>query len=141
MKKLSSPVSSRHRRRGVTLLEILMALAILGFAWAAISRLTANGMKIGLRTEGDALAAMHCQSLMNAVLSGAIPLQNSSDQTLPGDENWLWSMRLAEMDQRATDLVTVRVTVQSRHRALTKCRCTLVQTVHVGALQKSGALP
>jgi general secretion pathway protein I len=86
-------ISSQHSvRRGLSLLEVLAALAIFLFSLVALGRLISIGSdnvrEIQCLGQGSLLA----QSRMAEVLAGSIALASQSDATCDEDSDWTWSM-------------------------------------------------
>lgn len=106
------PVSLRGRspRAGMTLFEVIIALAILFGALAVIGQLIATGSRAAVRTEMHSKATLLCQSKLAEVVAGALPLQPAAG--LPVDEyhpDWVWSLEVAPGPH--PDLLLVAVTV------------------------------
>ncbi len=91
-KALSTAAASG--RSGLTLIEVLVALAIFLLSYVAIIRLISLGedqaLEIRWQSEGTRLA----QSKMAEVVAGVIPLLSQSDQPFDntGSSAWNWSM-------------------------------------------------
>ena len=100
----------RPRLRGVSLLEVILALAILAGAMAAIGEL----VRIGVRHAGNArdltAGQLHCQSIMDQLTSGALPMGAAADVPLPFDPEWAYSIEV----QSQTLQGLMRVTVVAR---------------------------
>ncbi len=96
-------------RRGLTLLEVVLAVAILGFSLAAISQL----MWIGYRSAADARARTElillCDTKMAELAAGVLPLASTSGQTIPDAPDWLYLVDVQNSDQ--IGLLSVTVTV------------------------------
>lgn len=104
------PTLQRHERVGLTLLEVLISLAILGAALTAIGQITSNGVTAGLRCEQETEAAWRCQSQVDLLLAGTEPIREVRSQLLADDRRWQWSATIAPaMDQ---SLVTLTVVVE-----------------------------
>lgn len=105
------PAISRPRaaRRGLTLLEVLLSVAILGLALAVIGNLTGGGVRAALRCEHDAEAATRCQSQLDLLLAGATPLRESRWQPCEDDARWEWSVSIEPSVTPTVAQVTVAV--------------------------------
>ncbi len=67
-------------RRGLTLLEVILALAILAGAVAVLSQLSWSGLE-NARLAGDTIAAqLMAESLMAELIAGIHPLESMHDQ-------------------------------------------------------------
>lgn len=101
-------------RRGFSLLEVILALMILGMALASLGELARLGLRNGVVACDRNQAALLCESRMAEILAaGTIPdavegeeLDNPTDPTGP---TWLCSVTVESTDQDS--LMAVRVTV------------------------------
>lgn len=79
-------------RRGLTLLEVVVSLAIFLFSLAAITHLISlssqNVMMANLRSQ----AGLMCQSKLAELLSGAIPFDSSGYASFPENPEWQWKV-------------------------------------------------
>ena len=96
-------------RTGLTLLEVLVSLAILGGALTAIGRLTSNGVTAALRCEHDTDAALRCRSQLDLLLAGTAPIRDVSWQAFADDPQWRWSATLSPAADRQLATLTVAV--------------------------------
>ena len=98
-------------RRGLSLLEVLVALAIFLMSITAIGHLVniagAQALDAAQRNE----AARLCQSQLNRVLAGDVPLSSNGDTPFEENANYTWSVN-AEQNSSVNGLwnVTVKVT-------------------------------
>lgn len=100
----------RPVRRGLSLLEVLIALAIFLFSLVAVSRLVDMGADLAVEIDQRSHAAMLAQSKLAEINAGAIPLTGTGDAPCDGDDgDWLWRMT-AEADN-IPGLYRVTVTV------------------------------
>lgn len=113
---LSNTRNCRRQRAGITLLEVLVALAIFLISLAAISQLVEYASDNALRARYQNTASRLAASKMAEVEAGVIAVSTSSggDFTEEGDPNWNW-----EVDTYASEVanlynVTVRVYRQLR---------------------------
>lgn len=119
--------ASRRRtiraRRGLTLLEILLSLALLGGAMAAVSQLITTGTQAAVQSRLRSQAILLCETKMAEVVAGAVPLQVVSGATMPeATPDWTWSLVMGPGPR--TDVLQVQVTVshQSRRAGYTLTR-------------------
>jgi type II secretion system protein I len=96
----------------LSLLEVMLALAILGTTLAIIGELTRLGTRSAARARDLSTAQIHCESLMAQVVSGLIPPTSTGqavldDPNAPGD--WLYTVAVEQVDQQG--LLAVKVTV------------------------------
>jgi prepilin-type N-terminal cleavage/methylation domain-containing protein len=80
-------------RRGLTLLEVLVALAIFLFSFVVVCQMIQSGARGGLRSKRSTQAALLCEAKMEAIVAGAQPLQAVSQQPLDGAAaGWVYSV-------------------------------------------------
>ncbi|MEX0703285.1 MAG: prepilin-type N-terminal cleavage/methylation domain-containing protein [Planctomycetales bacterium] len=97
-------------RRGLTLFEVIVALAILLGSMAVLGQLISTGSRAAVRTDMHTRATLLCQAKLAEVLSGAVPLQPV--EGMPVDEftpDWLWGLEV--LPGPHPDLLVVAVTV------------------------------
>lgn len=104
---------SSSPRRGLSLLEVLVALAIFLFSLAALSQLVEIGSNSARDVQWLGQASMIAQSRMSAVMAGIVPLSGQPESSCDEDSDWMWSMEAELAD--APGLYRVKVTV-SRQR-------------------------
>lgn len=78
-------------QRGMTLLEVVLALAIFFGAVAALAQLTWNGTRAALQARFKAQAVIRCETKLAELVSGAELLQSQSNIPFPDDSAWTWS--------------------------------------------------
>ena len=83
-------------RRGITLYEVVLALAIFSGSMAAISQIIATGTRAAVQSRLQSQAMLLCQSKMAEVVSGAVPPKAGGESafTEPGLEGWTYSITL-----------------------------------------------
>lgn len=96
-------------RRGFTLLEVLLALAILVGSLATIGELTRMGLQNAHRAAASATAQLLCESKLAEITSG-ITAPTSAPPT-PLDDTGLWQYSVAVEPTADASLLVVRVTV------------------------------
>lgn len=96
-------------RRGFTLFEVLLALAILVGSLATIGELTRMGLQNAHRAAASATAQLLCESKLAEITSG-ITAATSAPPT-PLDETGLWQYSVAVEPTADASLLVVRVTV------------------------------
>lgn len=112
---MNAPKRFSHRpspnRRGLTLLEVLISLAIFLGALAAISQLIGIGSRAAVQAQLRTQAMIKCQSKLAEVLAGAQPMETVSLAAF-GDENenWKWSLNVEPGTYES--LLKLTVTVQ-----------------------------
>lgn len=121
--RLQQRLSRRYSRTrgGLTLLEVLVSLAILGGVVAAIGPLTSNALRAAVRAEGETEAAVRCQSQLDAILSGVLPMQATAPTVWPDDPRWSWSVDLVPHSTPMLSLLTVIVQREDAERSGVRC--------------------
>lgn len=100
---------SRERRAGLSLVEVLVAVVILGAGLTAATGLLARGAALAGRIQADTEAASRCQSLMESWLSGATRKRSSGWTAFADDEQWEWAASLAPTTTPGLSLLTIAV--------------------------------
>ena len=97
-------------RAGLTLLEVLVALAIFLLALGGISHLLSFAGERALEVQTRNQAARLCQSKLAEVLSGVLPLSTQGDTPFEEDPNYHWSLT-AEQQGAIPNLWTITIKV------------------------------
>jgi len=100
----------RSRRPGFTLLEVLLALAILVGSLATIGVLVDQGFKNAHRTTAISKAQLYCESKLAEISAGVVLPAPVSAAPLDVDPEWSYSVE-ATPDAVDPALLSVRVTV------------------------------
>src|SRR5437868_2461188 len=95
-------------RRGLTLLEVIVSLAIFLMALVALVRLVTMGHERALDVEQQSEGLRRCQSKLTEVLIGAVPLNSQAGVAFDDDPNWTWSLD-CETQGTVTNLWNVQV--------------------------------
>jgi general secretion pathway protein I len=95
------PVFSAQNRRselraGLTLLEIILALALFFGALAALSQMTWNASRAAVQARLKTQAILRCEAKLAEILAGVEPLQMKSQQPFPDNSQWVYSVLVAE---------------------------------------------
>jgi type II secretion system protein I len=104
-------VRSQSRHSGVSLLEVLIALAIFLLCFAAIGKLVEVGTDNALNTRFQNTATRLAISKMHEVEIGAIPVSSggSGDFSADGDDGWQWTVTSSATEIANVYAVTVTV--------------------------------
>lgn len=114
-------------RRGITLLEVVISLAIFMVALAALNQLVNIGSERALQVQLQAKASLLCQSKLAEMTVGAEPLNGVGWTAIDGeDEGWQWS---AEAKEQMAGLYAVRVSVKFETPMQLLTECSLGQMV------------
>jgi prepilin-type N-terminal cleavage/methylation domain-containing protein len=102
------PGTSAHRRAGLSLIEVLLALAILLLSLAPIARLVDMGADDVLEAQFQIRASRLAQAKMSEVMSGYTQLSSSSG-SFDTDPDWNWTLTAEQ--QGVPNLYNVSVVV------------------------------
>ena len=97
-------------RRGFTLLEILVCLAVLGMGVALIVEITQVAARRSQRVEEDTTVQIACQNMMNSILSGNMTATIGVSIPIPEAPNWETTIEL--LDGPIDKIVAIRITAQ-----------------------------
>jgi general secretion pathway protein I len=100
------------QRSGLSLLEVILALAILAMSVALLSQITKQSTDNGLMAQRLATAQMLCESKMSEVLAGAIPLTATPWTPITDSlRNGNWNYQIQTVTAQQKDMVGVRLSV------------------------------
>ena len=110
-----APKGDQHSRNGLSLLEVMLAIAILGGSIVAIGELIRIGTLSAANARDLTQAQLLCESKINEVLTGgaelnAVTTQQFDPTVTPGSEEWTYSIEVGQTDYEG--VMSVRVTVQ-----------------------------
>ena len=100
------PLSTRH---GLTLLETILALAILGVSMAVVGELVRIGARHAATARDLTTAQIHCESILNEIAAGAIAPSSVEGQPCEFDNEWVYSVATSTVSQPG--VIAVEVTV------------------------------
>lgn len=106
----SAGAPGRFARSGLSLLEVLLAMAIFMISLAAIGTLVDRGTTDAADAAGTTAATRLAQSKMAEVEAGVIGVQDGGSGAFEGDDaGWNWEVTSAAAGSPNTYEVTVRV--------------------------------
>ncbi len=101
------------RRSGLSLLEVLIALAIFLISLIGLGQLITISGERSLDVQQQGYAAQLCQSKLAEVLSGVVPVSGSqSEVPFDDDPDWHWSLDAQQNSISGLWQIQVRVTRQ-----------------------------
>jgi prepilin-type N-terminal cleavage/methylation domain-containing protein len=100
----------RHRKRGLSLLEVILAIAILAGCIAVIGELVRLGSRQAEEARELTTAQLLCESKIAEIAAGVIPAEAVSSVPFENDPRWLYSVTVNSLDQEG--LLDVRVTIE-----------------------------
>ncbi len=127
------------RRAGLTLLEVLVALAVFLLSVVGLGTLTSMSMDRAAEVRQQSWAIQRCQSKLAEVIAGVVPLSGQTDQAFEEDPDWIWSLDIQDSGITGLSLVTVRVKRQASDRS--SVETSLTQMVLDPALKGGSAPP
>jgi hypothetical protein len=87
-------INANHGRNGVSLLETVLAVAILATALAGLGHQTFAGLRASVRVELESRAALLCQSRIESLIPNLPASLPISGEPLPDAPEWRWSAEL-----------------------------------------------
>ncbi len=105
----------KRRRAGLSLLEVMLALAILGGSIAVVGELMRFGMRNAEAARDLSTAQVFCEAKINEIASGLLPPQAIANTPIEEIANldaaglWLYSVDVQQIDQQGLISVTVSV--------------------------------
>ncbi len=82
----------RPGRRGLSLLEVVLAIVVLAMSVIAIGQLLSIGAQQSLVMVEQSRAQQYAQSLLDAVAAGAVPLQSIGWTPVASDPEWEYAL-------------------------------------------------
>ena len=129
------------KRRGLTLLEMLLAASILAMSLAVLARQNGVGVRAALRSQLETEAAVLCQSQLNRLLAEKALMETIPERPLTDagskSHRWMWSAQVEPSSVPELRLVTVTVFAEGIHREISTVKLSrLVPLVSNASLQR-----
>ena len=107
-------LASDYERRGLSLLEVLISVAVFMGAMTAIMFALSVGQRAEVSARLQSEAVLRCESVMGEIVAGAAEAVSSDDNPFVDDETgtWYWSSEVTTGG--ASGLLQVSVTVEHR---------------------------
>jgi prepilin-type N-terminal cleavage/methylation domain-containing protein len=99
MSHLPTYKRSTQRRGGLTLLEVILALAVLGISLAAIGEMIRIGVIGASIAKDETKAQMLCESKMNEVVLGVIPAQPIGPVSFDFEPEWVFTVSIIPIQE------------------------------------------
>ena len=97
------------RHCGLTLFEVLLALALFLGTMAVLSQLWYGGVRASVQSQLRTQAVLRCESKLNEVVAGVLPLQPVTDTPFEDDASWSWNIQVLPGPHADVLLVIVNV--------------------------------
>ena len=108
---------SPRERKGLSLLEAIIAIGIFIGAMAMIGQLLNSGLRMIDIGERDTMALLRCESKMEEIVAGIVPINaEMPKEPIPDREDPRWRSRVIVEPTSVEGLVKVTVTVGYRRR-------------------------
>lgn len=101
---------AQGRRNGLTLLETILAMTILGVSMAVVGELVRLGARHASAARELTTAQLLCESTLQEIAAGAIAAASTGEQPCESDPEWVYSVTTAAVDQPG--VIAVEVTVK-----------------------------
>ena len=94
-------------KRGFTLLEILIVLAVLGMGLAIISMMMKNSATYSGRVKEETNVQLVCDSMMSSILSGNMTATLGVELPVPDEPNWTTKVELVDGPLESLSLIHI----------------------------------
>jgi prepilin-type N-terminal cleavage/methylation domain-containing protein len=98
-----------RRHRGFSLIEVLLATAILMGAIVVLGQLTSMGYRSAASARDEVAAQLICETILNEVVSGLRPAEEAVEQPVFDQPGWLYAVVVFPREQPNLLEVQVRV--------------------------------
>ncbi|WP_437226179.1 type IV pilus modification PilV family protein [Planctomicrobium sp. SH661] len=102
--------SNRTARRGISLFEVVLALAIFIGALTAITQVLRTGSRAAVRAQLESQAVLLAEQRMNEVVAGVQSLEGVNRVPFDGKSNWYWTLNIS--DSGTPNLLRLEVIVE-----------------------------
>jgi type II secretion system protein I len=119
----NSRSADRIDRRGLSLLEVIIALAILGLGLATIGELIRIGTDSAKRARQQTTAQLLCQNKLEEIRAGILPPESIGPlnfEIYETDQPWMYTIERQQFD--AEGLLQITVTVEEVTTAIRPMR-------------------
>lgn len=100
---------ARPARRGLSLMEVMLSIAILGAALATIGELVRVGALTAANSRDQTKAQLIAETKISEIASGLYPMSAVTQTQYEFDPEWLFSVQITQIDQEGLTAVTVLV--------------------------------
>ncbi|HYO25117.1 MAG TPA: type II secretion system protein [Lacipirellulaceae bacterium] len=107
-----TPHRTSRPSRGFTLLEVILALVVLGAALAMLSEVMQLASRHAVEARAETQAQQLAESVMDQLLCGAIALKSASREALDVDDPIPWVYSVTVGDSAITGIAPVEVLIE-----------------------------
>lgn len=101
--------NGKLNRNGLSLLEVILSIAILGTSMVIIGEVFFSGYRSAVKARDLSDATLICDSVMAELAAGSIELESTSGAQIPGVQGWEYSVETVESAVAGLLLTTVAV--------------------------------
>jgi prepilin-type N-terminal cleavage/methylation domain-containing protein len=139
----------QNPRQAFTLLEVILALVILGGALVVLGEVTQLASRSAIEARAETQAQVLAASVMDQVLAGVIPRENASRQALEVDDDVPWLYSLTVGTSPLTGIIPVEIVIEQDLEArlnpvkfrLVRWTPTTLETPETGGAGVAGGAP
>ncbi len=96
-------------RTGLSLLEVVISLSLLGAATAALVQLLESARVASVQAVRETEAVVYCESILGEIVSSGVAPVEIAEEMIGEDPAWVYSVEIAETDWPTLTETTVRV--------------------------------
>ena len=101
--------SFARARNGLSLLEVILSIAILGGSMVMIGQLYHLGYRSALQARLRNDANIFADTTMSELAAGVLPIESTGDSEIPGNPGWTYSVDIQPSLQPGLFMATVAV--------------------------------
>lgn len=98
-----------RQRRGLTLLEVVLALAIFLAAVAALRQLTELGSRAAIQTDAQSAAVLRAETKLAELLAGVVPIAEGAGGRFADAPGWRWELLITPGPHASLRVLTLTV--------------------------------
>lgn len=102
------------KRRGLSLLEVVLALVILATSMVGIGQLMMIGAQHSTTVQEQARGLQYAQSLLDAVAVGVVPMQSTGFSPVETDPEWQYSLDVQDNSVAGLNVVVATVEIAAQ---------------------------
>lgn len=106
--------NATKKRRGLSLLEVVLALVILASSMVAIGQLMMIGARHSTTVQEQARGLQYVQSLLDSVAVGVIPMESTGFTPIETDPEWQYSLDVQVNSVEGLNVVVATVEIGSQ---------------------------